>query len=192
MNWLRKLLRKSAPPGLRTTTVSDPFIIRGPRLAFVNLLGPAGRSLVAEDRRALEPVFGDATQSEHVIPCDVLMLYCTIDSSGRLQGERRRLREIIRDSQAPIVVVASENPPEGYIAAGPATPDSHANLVMTISRNGQSFQRFFRGLFERMFSGKTMPMAWVELAPQIPGQDHVDAPETIFACEAGHLLFQKE
>jgi hypothetical protein len=34
-------------------------------------------------------------------------------------------------------------------------------------------------------------MAWVELAPQIPGYDHPDAPGTIMAAEAGHLVFGK-
>jgi hypothetical protein len=41
-----------------------------------------------------------------------------------------------------------------------------------------------------MYVGKSMLMAWVEFAPQIPGHDHPDAPGMIMAAEAGHLVFR--
>ena len=50
------------------------------------------------------------------------------------------------------------------------------NLVITFHRNGKDFARFFRSLFQLMWAGKSMPMAWVQLAPQIPGPP----PRTLF------------
>lgn len=38
---------------------------------------------------------------------------------------------------------------------------------MTLARNGNAFSTFLRSLFVAMKNGKTMPMAWVEMAPQI-------------------------
>jgi hypothetical protein len=40
-----------------------------------------------------------------------------------------------------------------------------------------------------MFAGQSMPMAWVELAPQIPGTTHDNCPETIFAAKISHVAF---
>ena len=39
-----------------------------------------------------------------------------------------------------------------------------------------------------MNSGKSMPVAWVTLAPQIPRIQH-DAPETIFMAGRGQVRF---
>lgn len=38
--------------------------------------------------------------------------------------------------------------------------------------------------------GNSMPVAWVQLAPQVPGHPHADLPETIFACELGQLAIK--
>jgi hypothetical protein len=35
-----------------------------------------------------------------------------------------------------------------------------------------------------------MMVAWVELPPQIPTEEHLDCPEAIFSCEAGHITFK--
>ena len=42
-------------------------------------------------------------------------------------------------------------------------------------------------LFDAMKRGQTMLMAWVDLAPQIPGMDHPNAPGALMAAEAGHI-----
>jgi hypothetical protein len=41
-----------------------------------------------------------------------------------------------------------------------------------------------------MFQGKTMPLAWVELAPQGPNAKQDNVPGTIFAAEISHIVFK--
>jgi hypothetical protein len=117
------------------------------------------------------------------------MVYATIKADGAVQNTALGLREIINESQAPIVVVATENSPESYIAAGRRPRLSNANLVMTLKRKGRIFPDFFKELFGMMHHGTTMPMAWVKLAPQIP-REQENVPATICAMEVSHILFQ--
>jgi hypothetical protein len=60
---------------------------------------------------------------------------------------------------------------------------------MTLKHNGPAFTTFFTELFRKMFAGRSMLLAWVELAPQIPGETHDNCPETIFAAEVSHVVF---
>jgi hypothetical protein len=62
------------------------------------------------------------------------------------------------------------------------------NLVIVINRNGQAFSRFFKSLFEDMWAGIPMPLAWVKLAPQGPNQ-RADIPGSICVMEAGQVVF---
>src|SRR5439155_26894517 len=96
------------------------------------------------------------------------------------------IRQLIKNAGAYVAVVASENDPASYIQAMGSRNGWRANIVLVIDRKAEKFAIFFGRLFEAMFNGKSMLMAWVELAPQIPGQDHPDAPGTIMAAEAGH------
>jgi hypothetical protein len=88
-----------------------------------------------------------------------------------------------------VVVVASENRGDAYIASTKAKTHGRANLVMTIARRDHAFPIFFLHLFEDMKKGVSMPLAWVKLAPQGSGKEHESLPETIFACEVGQLAF---
>jgi len=107
-----------------------------------------------------------------------------------IQNASQSLREIIHKSHAPIVVVATENGVQPYIAAGKCPGAGKANLVMTLKRNGQIFPSFFKELFGMMHHGVTMPMAWVKLAPQIPGRENDNVPGTICAMEVTHVVFK--
>jgi hypothetical protein len=120
----------------------------------------------------------------------VLFLYCHIEPSGTIRGSSRGLREIIRDSRAAVVVVASENSGDSYIAAGKRCGYGLANLVMALDRRGDVFPKFFQRLFTEMKHGVSMPVAWVKFAPQAPRAEHADCPGTIFACEVGQLAFR--
>ena len=164
--------------------------IASPTLGVLNLKSALANTIVAEDTAALAPFFPPATHSEGVPPrCDVLFIYCDITSDGRIAGSHSSLREIVRDSSAHVVIVASENPGESCIAAGKQTGYGRVNLVLTLQRNGTSFTSFFRRLFAEMTKGVSMPVAWVKLAPQVPEYEHPDCPATIFACEAGQITF---
>jgi hypothetical protein len=195
MKWLNSLLGRKDLGGesytTRRVTLENPLIIQDPKIGFLNLMGALARPLIKEDANALKSMFSGCMESDGDIPvCDVLMIYATIDPSGTIQNIPFSLREIIYKSHAPIAVVATENDVQSYIAAGKRSGVGRANLVMTLSRKGQMFPNFFRELFAMMHRGVTMPMAWVKLAPQIPGKDRPNVPGTMCAMEVTHVLFK--
>jgi len=174
----------------RKTTVQNPFRIDNPVIGFLNLRGSVGEETMMMDRQILEPLFGEVRESCSKVPqCAVLFLYADFDSTGMVLGRHDGLREIIKIAQAYVAVVASENPPDNYMNCLGSCNDWPANIALTIDRKGDKLSTFFAQLFRQMLAGKSMLIAWVELAPQVPGQDHPDAPETIMAAEAGHLVF---
>jgi hypothetical protein len=171
--------------GRRPTTV-----IESPSLGVLNLAGNHGEALLAQDLPIIRRHFSETrTAQQGPLPCDVLLLYCEISRDGAVNNSAFGLRELIRDSGASIVVVATEHPIEAYIAAAPQRPFGHANLVMTLERKGESLANFLAQLFQKMNAGISMPVAWNQLAPQVPGSDHPDAPGTVFACERGQIAF---
>jgi hypothetical protein len=195
MSFFKKFLSKGEPQKVvnRHTTFDHPFVIFSPKLGILNLIGESANPLVNEDKNGLSPLFPSLIEAKNSTPvCDVLLLYCLIDANGNLIGSNKSLRELIFDSQAPIVLIASPNSGNTYIAASKQPGRGHANLVMVLDRKGANFVLFFQKLFRLMKEGKTMPLAWVELAPQMlpDGMSHPESPESIFSCEAGHILFK--
>jgi hypothetical protein len=190
-------LKSAAAPEVRTDTrrltLTDPLVIISPTIGFLNLLGSSADSLLNDDKAALQHLFTSVKESRDEVPsCDVLVLYLKISGDGKVVGHEDSLGGLIRDSQASIVVVASANGAPAYIAAAKTKGATCANLVMTLDRKGPCLARFLAELFQRMFAGKTMPLAWVELAPQARGAKHADCPETIFAAGISHIVFRKE
>jgi hypothetical protein len=162
--------------------------IENPRLGILDLTAGASDALIESDKAALAPVFATIEESKAKPPvCDVLFLYATLDPGGSLSGTENFFRATIRDSGAKIVVVASENPSPPASQYRP--PYGHANIVITLQRNGESFSNFFSHLFSKMKEGASMPRAWTVLKPQLSGQPHADCPSTIFLCELGGLRF---
>jgi hypothetical protein len=165
--------------------------IQSPRLGFLNLKGVEGEQTLIEDKNAVASMFSATQESTSTPPpCDVLFIYCNIELNGRIAGSAAGLRELIRDSGARVAVVASENPSESLIAYAKTSGRGHSNLVLTLKRKGSVFPTFFSQLFAQMMKGTSMPIAWVKLAPQIPGHDHADCPETIFLPDAGQVAFK--
>jgi hypothetical protein len=172
-------------------TVERPLVIKSPRIGFFNLLDSSAKSILEEDKQAFRPLFAAMEESNVTPPqCDVLMIYARVESDGRIAGSTDGLRDIIRQSGAAIVVVASENDGKSYTAAGKSTGYGQANLVLTLKRKGAAFTQLFTQLFGRMSKGKSMLLAWVELAPQVPGATHGNCPDSIFAAEISHIVFQ--
>jgi hypothetical protein len=62
---------------------------------------------------------------------------------------------------------------------------------MCIDRRGDKFAQFFHDLFTAMFDGTSMPVAWVKIAPQIPGATHTNTPESIMSAEVGQIVFSR-
>jgi hypothetical protein len=176
---------------VRRVTFDRPLVIESPRIGFLNLLGSTAQSIVNEDKTALAPLFASSEESGFHVPiCDVLMIYANLKSDGGVEGSPNGLREIIRESSASIVIVASENNDESFARASRKTGYGQANLALTVRRKGECFAAFYSRLFGKMFVGKSMPVAWVELAPQIPGETHPNSPEGYFIAEITHIVFK--
>jgi hypothetical protein len=175
---------------VQLVTVKNPLVVQSPKIGYFNLLGASGQSIIEEDQKALNRLFASFEESSAAPPaCNVLMIYAKVNVDGSITASDDGLRDIIRKSGAVVVVVASDNDPKAYLATAKKTGYGQANLVMTIKRNGSLFPTFFTQLFERMWKETTMPVAWVQLAPQVPGMKH-DSPETIFAAEISHIVFK--
>ncbi len=175
---------------IRQRKARKASLIVAPRFATLNLKGAEGEALVQADTLALQPVLGVAEHSTTVAPkCDVLFLYSDLSTDGRLASTGLWLGELVRASGATILIVATENPGTAYNASrGPGY--GRVNLVMTLSRRGDLFARFFVRLFEDMKRGTPMPMAWVKLAPQGAVPAHDELPGTMFVCMAGQVAFR--
>jgi hypothetical protein len=179
----------TAKPETRTTTASNPLRLSRPRIGFLNLLGARGATLAEADRALLAPLFAASVlTTDATLKCEVLFVYCAVDAKGRIQDSRLGVRELAEAAGAYVAVVATENPPRNYMALGPRGAWG-ANLVLVIDRKAEKFALFFYRLFELMFKGESMLMAWVQLVPQVPGLEHPDAPGSIMAAEAGHITF---
>lgn len=79
---------------------------------------------------------------------------------------------------------ASDNPPEGYIK-GFGARGKRLNRVMTFKRKGANFPNFLQKMLSQMAYGETMPIAWNDICPQIPGLEHKGSPESIFVAGRG-------
>jgi hypothetical protein len=167
--------------------------IADPALGFLNLDGEVFASLIAEDRSALGPIFSkfEMRTGYEVPKCDVLFVYAEIAPDGSLGLSKEfTLRHLAEKAGASIAVLASNNPPEHGIVASKLSGPKRANLVWTLNRRGDAFPRFFKELFTRMKGGKSMPLAWVAIAPQYQSEAHRDLPETICQMEAGQVRFR--
>ena len=191
MGLFDKLLGRTSSRQVTRVTHSNPLVINSPVIGFLNLIGQSAYPLIDEDRSALASLFSGEVMSEGDPPrCDVLLVYANVGSDGVVEGSHAGLRDIVDQTNASIVIFASDNDPNGYIASGRSKRLRSANLVMTIERKGSAFTRFFFELFTAMKSGTTMPMAWVKLAPQSPGAAQGDCPVTIFSAEISHIIFK--
>jgi hypothetical protein len=114
---------------------------------------------------------------------DVAHVFCEVSAGGYIAGGPSSGADVVQacvDEDVSLLWIASDNPAEGYIAGFPA-PKGPLNMVMTLNRRGPSFTRFLGELLSRMTQGEGMGSAWNAMAPQIPGADHPDTPETIAA-----------
>jgi hypothetical protein len=188
---------KTQPPTQTTqvTSAKSPFVINNPTIGFLNLSGNEGKELARHDRDELSSGFSAASdiESEKIPKCNVLFLYCTLDTAGKISKQPYSLRDLIQASGAHIAVVASEIPHNIVTSSEfhrflQSKNDWPANIIITLNRNGEAFGRFFKILFSLMRVGMTMPLAWVKLAPQGPAND-ADNPGTLALLEAGHIAF---
>lgn len=165
--------------------------IEKPILAFLDLSGGDNAADLVADRASFGSLFYFVIESTSWPPkCDVLFVYCRLEDDGRIHGWKSGLRDLIRESGASIAVLAADNTAEASLAAAKETGYGRANLVLTFDRRGELFGEFFYKLFNAMKQGTSMSLAWVQIAPQIPGRDHPDMPSSLFLCEAGQIAFR--
>jgi hypothetical protein len=164
--------------------------IAKPTVGFLNLLGESGAPFLHEDRDAIRAFFYDARESQDVAPkCDVLLIYATVLADGSILGTPSTLRQIVSESGAKIVILATDNLTDDYMAAL-KSEGGKANIVLTLDRRSWRFSHFIEQLFSAMQKGPSMPVVWVRLAPQNPNDPHQDCPATVFLCELGQVAFK--
>src|SRR6267154_3024007 len=186
MNLFSRLFSRGRKSSFQRTTADRPLQIANPVIGFLNHAGAAGALLSQADQRVLSPLFKVVKTSDDLPPrCDVLLLYYTINLERPISTPA--IRELVKSAGAHVAVIASENSADAYIKNVGHRTDWFANIAMIVDRKDDRFALFFYRLFEEMFKGRSMLMAWAELAPQIPGTTHADAPDSIMAAEAGHI-----
>ena len=122
---------------------------------------------------------------------DIVHVLSVVSPSGYLGESEINGTELIEKAASwgsKLLWLANSNDPQGYIK-GFKPNGNKLNLVMTIDRGEFRFSNFLEKLFDEMQSGSSMPVAWNRIAPQIPGQPHPDAPETIFYSGLGQVRF---
>jgi hypothetical protein len=170
--------------------------IKSLTLGFLNLGGEEFSPLIDGDRAALATIFSEVKNGAgYQVPnCDILFIYANVTSDGSIGlGTNSTVRHLAQKAGATITVVASSNPSANLLAAARLAGPKQANLVWTLDRKGEAFSRFFVELFTRMKKGRSMPVAWAAISPQVPSrkQQDLDLPETICQLEAGQVRFQR-
>jgi hypothetical protein len=122
---------------------------------------------------------------------DIVHLFVAVDGNGQIGKSSVTGTKLIEKAalwETKLLWIANNNAPEGYIN-GFKPNGNKLNLVMTIDRGEHRFTNFLNKLLDEMKSGSSMPIAWNRIAPQIPGQVHPDAPQTIFWSGLGQVRF---
>jgi len=127
---------------------------------------------------------------------DIVHLLCRVTEAGELDSAMGAaipavsLLETCVNENVKLLVVASGNNPEGYIA-GFKAKGMPLNLVMTLDRRGEKYQPWLDALLTKLSSGKTLPAAWVAIVPQVHGHaPHDNAPGCIFFAGRGSVIFR--
>ncbi|MFL6374127.1 MAG: hypothetical protein ACJ73D_05615 [Pyrinomonadaceae bacterium] len=121
-------------------------------------------------------------------PVDILHLLTEIGSDETIQGESKTaFLEQLSLLGPKILILASDNDAQSLIAFCSKGPMLSLNLVMTLDRKGEAFANFFKKLFILILGGRTMPDAWAHLSPQMPGENDLSMPGTIFSAGNGGL-----
>lgn len=122
---------------------------------------------------------------------DIVHVLTAITVDGKIDDSEINGTELIQKAaldNTKLLWIASSNDPKGYIKGFKANGNK-LNLVMTIDRRGDCLPNFIGKLLHEMQSGSSMPVAWNRIAPQIPGQEHPDAPASIFYSGLGQVRF---
>ena len=176
--------------------------IKNPKVLIASV-GSVGSSLIAEDREIYESYFSEI-ETYHADNLsafyqflqgrtfDVLHLFASVDSNHTIENESGlRFFEHLSRTNVKLFVLANNNEADNllpFFSQSKSAGVAPMNLVMTLDRKGKRFSSFFKSVLGHMIEGKTMPQAWVKVAPQNPNIQH-ETPETIFSAGYGALKF---
>jgi hypothetical protein len=126
---------------------------------------------------------------------DVVHLLSDVDEDGGIvdvEGGRVGGGELLaacNRGDVKLLMLASDNPADNYVKAfhrSKEPPGLRLHLVITLARHGEKFTRFLEALLRQVSNAKSLPQAWVALAPQTHAGAHGDLPETmLFAGRGG-------
>lgn len=165
-------------------------VVKNPVLGTLTL--GAGAAEASSDVEKLSRYFAGVRQSESATPtCDVLFVYGQLEPDATFKGTGRELKSIVRESGAAIVVIATDNAGDTYVASGKSGAHKGIVLVMTIDRKGEVFAAFFQELFSRMQRGQDLLSAWVAIVPQgdPTAKQAIESPETIAVASSKSVVF---
>jgi hypothetical protein len=123
---------------------------------------------------------------------DIVHLFCDVGPAGHLPGSSIQGTDLIESCcscNVKLLWLASSNSGDKYIE-GFRARGKQINLVMTIDRKDEKFSHLLEKLISKISKGLTIPVAWNQLCPQIPGTNHPDAPDSIFFAGRGGVRFQ--
>lgn len=169
-------------------------VILSPKIGFLNLKVGDVSQIISQDKELLSPLFALSEERiENPPRCDVLMIYCDIKSDGSILGSDEGLKKFIQDSGAKIVVVATDNNNEAYVATM-KNGVGLVNFVGTFERQGKAFGQFYCKLFREMFLGVPIRKALEMVYSQHPEDEDDDSEfhDVFWSGRAGEITFKKE
>jgi hypothetical protein len=128
---------------------------------------------------------------------DLFHLFVDIDMEGNIfDGTQNKINiyklvDLIQTRDAKYIFFAKDNPVEGYNKGAQAIKHT-TNVVMTLERKENNFPDFFRKVFSKVSKGQPFPVAWNEIAPQIPGAMHENIPVTLAVMGAGGVVLRRD
>jgi hypothetical protein len=186
----------------RRTARRTPEVLRGTRVLVCSLGAETAEGFEDEDAKVYAAYYRHVEVAKGQRPddfvasvagarYDIVHLFCELDEGGDLRGgegaklEAGAFFDACRAADVKLLFIAGENRNEGYINMARRQPKGVAlDVVRTIGRNGESFTSFLGELLGRMSAGKTLPQAWVDIAPQSESaQQHKQLPATY--CSVG-------
>jgi hypothetical protein len=128
--------------------------------------------------------------------CDIVHVFGLVSDAGVITDDNgssmagTMLIQACCSGGVKLLCIASDTSREACIK-GFSAGNKPLNLVLTLDRRGPLFGSFLAKLLAKLAAGKTLPIAWVEIAPQtVRAPEHNDLPATIFAAGLGGAVFR--
>ncbi len=125
---------------------------------------------------------------------DLFHLFVNIDKDGNIiDGSDKitvgKIISVIQARNAKYIFFANDSPSDSYTNGSKGLKHT-TNIVMTLERKGNNFSEFFKKVFSKVSKGQTLPVAWNEIAPQIPGVEHDNTPSCMAVMGAGSVILR--